>query len=341
MNNNIIKSYIHIGVDKCGSSSLQNFFSQNIDLKNFSNRSLKYYCLTSNGLLKSSEIKKISKNLPNGYISSLGLLKLKEFSCSQFDAFRSENSKNKNDLIYSCEGWYRGLRDKDLFLKLCNSLEGSINRELNFLAFIRSPVLWINSAWWQWGAWQNNNNDEFEKWLENSILNVRWYRYFSKFKSDNKKHKLIIKPLRDNIISDVLNILDIKNIVKSNQNLNKSLPIEVLKFYLSNPQIKANIHQNKYDHLLLNIMKKINIKFKKSPWILNKDNIRLILSNTEDSNKKILELLNEKDRKYILNDPTWWDLEYYKNHKTYSPFLKEYSLEKDLSELFTNVISKA
>lgn len=339
MNKNVIKSFIHIGVDKCGSSSLQQFLSNNIELKSFSNRSLDYYCITNNGILKTKELKRISKELSDGYISSLGLSKIKEFNNDQFNALKLENSKNKNDLIYSCEGWYRALKDKELFLKLCNSLEGNINRELNFIAYIRSPVMWINSAWWQWGAWQNNNNYEFEKWLENSILNVRWSRYFSKFKSEYKKYKFIIKPLKEDIILDFLKILDIQNKVQLNQNINKGLPIEILKFYISNPKFKV-IHENKYDHLLLNIMKNNNIKFRKTPWILNKDSIRIILNKTKESNKKILEILNENDRKYLLNDPSWWHLEYFENHETYSPFLEEYSLKKDLEYLFLNGINK-
>ena len=76
------------------------------------------------------------------------------------------------------------------------------------------------------------------------------------------------------------------------------------------------------------IFKKKKLTSNKTPWILNKSNIRLILKNTYGSNIKLLEILNKEDKEYIENDPSWWDENYYKDFKTYNPFLEDFNLDK-------------
>ena len=40
------------------------------------------------------------------------------------------------------------------------------------------------------------------------------------------------------------------------------------------------------------------------------------------------------DQKYILNDPSWWDVDYYKKMIKYDPFLKDFKLNNYLIKLF-------
>ena len=75
-----MKTYIHIGLDKSGSSSIQQYLSENAYFKNSQNKLIEYKCLTKNGVLKGDEIKDSSQKEPSGYLSSIGLNKLADFS---------------------------------------------------------------------------------------------------------------------------------------------------------------------------------------------------------------------------------------------------------------------
>ena len=332
-----MRTFVHIGLDKCGSSSLQQLFSENGFFKTSQNVLLEYKCLTKNGVLNGNEIKILSKKEPSGYLSSIGLKKLQEFSFEKFNDYKVKND-NDNDLIYSCEGWYRGLKEKELFLNLLNFLEGTIERELIFFAFLRAPAIWINSAWWQWGAWDNQNINDFEKWLEINTLNCCWFRYFSEFQKLKKKYKLILKPLTKNLISDVESILNIKSTYKIPNIVNKSLPIEILKFYTKYPYFRPNSHENKFDYIFSKLIAKSNIKNYQTPWVLSDEYVRFILNNTKKSNENIIKLMELDDQKYILNDPSWWDVDYYKKIKKYDPFLKDFKLNNYLINFFSTLL---
>ena len=56
-----MRTFVHIGLDKCGSSSLQQLFSENGFFKTSQNVLLEYKCLTKNGVLNGNEIKILSK----------------------------------------------------------------------------------------------------------------------------------------------------------------------------------------------------------------------------------------------------------------------------------------
>ena len=334
-----MRTYIHIGLDKSGSSSIQQYLSENAYFKNSQNKLIEYKCLTKNGVLNGDQIKDSSHKEPSGYLSSIGLNKLADFSSKEFDDLKFLNDVD-NDLIYSCEGWYRGLKQKKLFSNLLKFLEGSIERELIFVAFLRAPVLWINSAWWQWGAWENRNINDFEEWLEKSTLNCCWFRYFSEIQKFKKKYKLVLKPLTNKLIPDLENILDINGKYKIPDVVNKSLPIEVLKLYLEYPFFRPNSHQNSFDYIFSKLISKSNMKQYKTPWILSNENIRFILNKTQKSNEQVIKLMELDDQKYILNDPSWWDFDYYKKMIKYDPFLKNFELNNNLLKLFSTLLMK-
>jgi len=63
------------------------------------------------------------------------------------------------------------------------------NRDVELIAFVRPQVKWINSAWWQWGAWDANN--DFESWLETAIGACQWFNYLKQAKTSPQSRKLL------------------------------------------------------------------------------------------------------------------------------------------------------
>lgn len=81
------------------------------------------------------------------------------------------------------------------------------------------------------------------------------------------------------------------------------------------------------------IFKEKKLTSNKNPWILSKSHIRFIINNTYRSNCKLLEILKKEDKEYLKNDLSWWDENYYKDIKTYDPFLKDFNLDKNKIKL--------
>ena len=129
------------------------------------------------------------------------------------------------------------------------------------------------------------------------------------------------------------------NNYKISDQINQSLPIEVLKYFLEHPELRPNSHQNKFDTIFSKRINKAGVKFKKTPWILKKSYVNLILNNTLDSNLKLIELLDYEDKNILLNDPAWWDINYYKDIETHDPNLKDYVLRDDLKIFFKSLLS--
>lgn len=318
-----MKTYIHIGVDKCGSSSLQRYLSINGQFLNNKNRLIEYKCLTKNGILTSDKIKFLVNKKNKDYLSSMGLKDILNYEENYFYSLFKKNKviiSDESDQIYSCEGWYRGLKKIEFFNRISNGFKSSTYNKLIFIAFLRSPVLWINSAWWQWGAWESHNKNSFDRWLQRVIKNVNWYDHFKNFDSFKKNHQLILKPIREDILKDFSSLLEFKGKINYPGRLNRGLPPEILKLYLDYPRVRF---------IMKKIFNKKKLTSNKTPWVLNKSNIRLIVKNTYKSNIKLLEILNKEDKEYIENDPSWWDENYYKDIKTYNPFLEDFNLDKN------------
>ena len=324
-----MKTYIHIGVDKCGSSSLQRFLSTNGLFLNKENQSFEYRCFSKKGILSQKKIKLLSNKNVKGYESSMSFERILNFEETKINRM-IEETKIKNvdklDQIFSCEDWYRGLK-KEKFLSILSKFLIDYNKDkLIFIAFLKCPVLWINSAWWEWGAWESKKNKyKFDEWIERMIINVNWYNHFKFFDLLNENHQLILKPIQKDIIVQFSKILNLKKDCLFTENINTGVPIEILKFYLKYPRLSS-------------ILKKIVTKKKNlvanMPWILSESNIRTILYNTYKSNKKLLDLLEEEDKKFLINDRSWWDLDFYKNKITFDPYLEDFDSDKNLVSYF-------
>ena len=324
-----MKTYIHIGVDKCGSSSLQRFLSTNGLFLNNQNKYFEYRCFSKKGILSPEKIKLLSSKNKKGYESSMSFIKILDFEETKLNGMIDKNkiqNVDKLDQIFSCEDWYRGLKKEKFISILSKFLVDNNEDKLIFIAFLKSPVLWINSAWWEWGAWQSNKNKYyFEDWLEKMIINVNWYRHFKLFNLLNKNHQLILKPIKKDIIIDFSKILNLKEDLRLIERINTGLPIEILKFYLKYPKLSS-------------ILKKTLFKKKNFvgnvPWILSQSNIRTILYNTYESNKKLLNLMEEEDKNFLINDRSWWDIDFYKNKITFDPYLEDFNPDKSLIKSF-------
>jgi len=190
-----LRSILHIGADKCGSSSIQTFLSRHHSLKTGPKRSdLNYACICKKGFKIDAQIDKRLKRSIRGYINSLDTYKLVELSSQGQQSIQEAVTGITSDLIFSCEGWLRALGQAKEFNTLLQLVAPpDSNRDVELIAFVRPQVKWINSAWWQWGAWDANN--DFESWLETAIGACQWFNYLKQAKNFPAVTQITVEPI--------------------------------------------------------------------------------------------------------------------------------------------------
>ena len=217
-----------------------------------------------NNLIKTKKKIVTNTNLPN----------LKNFTNDEIGLIKRRITREKSDLIFSSEGYYHYLKHKNYFNFLTDLVcpENS-KRVLEILMFIRPPARWINSAWWQWGAWDSKKQD-FDNWLVSAIKKTNWHKYILMLLNYKNINKFSIYPLSNDVIEQLHSYLKLNSNIKKISETNNSLPKEALKFFLDNRSYRPSAHQNKNESKISELIEKRNYKFN-PPWVLNQSHLRL------------------------------------------------------------------
>jgi hypothetical protein len=318
-----VRTVLHIGADKCGSSSIQSFLSHNRRLKTGSLLSnLSYACLGKNGLKLGDKIEKNLKRQVSGYISSASIAKISEISKHNQQFIKSSILDISDDLIFSCEGWLRALSQAKGFNTLLDLVAPpDSNRNVEIVAFVRPPVKWINSAWWQWGIWESDGN--FDAWLESAVKSVNWHKYLNQAKDFTRISRLTVEPVYQDVVRQLINILDIRGDEYFAPPSNHSLPREVLELFAKHRKHRPSSHASYSDFLIGHAIAWNTKKYTPTPWVLNRLHIRKIIDTTHDANHKLLELMDETNRKRVLNDQSWWNEDAYSHLVLADPYLEK------------------
>lgn len=288
------KLILHVGMGKCGSSALQEYLSFNNSLTDSQGNKYLYACMNLDGTVFYGDlIEEKASNSPFNYASSPNLKQIndKELFIKNFQ--ESMNEINSN-VVFSCEGWNSELKlFKELIFK---SLSGF---QIEVVFFVRPPVAWLNSAWWQWGAWSDVS---FEKWIDKNISATLWSKHIIEWFESEHVDKAHVKLLNKNVIESFSEIFNLKLEKSLLKRTNISLPGTVLRFFQNNRDLRPGPHDSSIDFVL---SKYININ-SKPDWVIPETMVKDILQKTFDSNTKLLRLLNENDCLAMKDDPKWW-----------------------------------
>ena len=331
-----MKTIIHIGADKCGSSSLQKSFTNNSSLLNSKGEMYKYAVIKNSKIIFDKEIKKKSQNNITEYMCSDGLPAMYLYTENKKKAIKKIVSKQKDNLIFSCEGWLR-TNIEEYILNLIDLVRpNKEERQLEIICFVRAPAYWINSAWWQWGIWDKKNVD-FDAWLDKTINFTNWFRYLSRYKKLVPDANILVIPLQENINKVFYSTQDISNFRESN-NINNSLPIEVIKLYLFNRIHRPSKHECLNDFLFSNLLSSSSYNYSNTPWVISKKNIAKILKKTNEQIKSLLTFVDPEISSKIIEDSSWWDINHFENKYVYDPYLKDFNFNKDYLKLSSDLL---
>lgn len=297
------KIYLHVGADKCGSSAIQASLSS-CDFSSVPEDLPRYAAITRGGLASATRVRRLLNFSTLGYVNSLDLPEFHSLPKRIKDTILHSLKESSDDLVLSCEGWLRSFFYGPPAEDFLSFITSGFSIEYHMLAILRPPVTWLNSAWWQWGAWEGRS---FDQWLDRTIDQSCWFQYCQSLAKLPGNPSLSIKILSSDVISQLSSFLGFPQGILETVQTNQSLPEEILRLYQGYPQLRPTGHSPQIDFAALKCISDSSRKYSSPPWVLSPKHVSLILQRTYDSNVKLMELLDEESRNAIQTDSRWWD----------------------------------
>ena len=293
------KLYIHAGFDKCGSSSIQTFLSRQGQFKCKNGDSLVYAAFLRERIGYGKELVKLSSHNVYGYRDSLPLNSFKTSPEEHINAVGDQllSLLQSHHVVLSRESWNY---EFDAWSTI--SFFNKHQIEVTLIFYIRPPVTWMNSAWWQWGAW---SEVELDIWLDQVIKAVNYVQRIKAFSSLSWIKAIHVRLLDTNLLDDFSNLLELD--LKTEQDrqpvANKSLSNGVLRLFQTHRRLRPSPHNSAIDFVLERHLKIGG----KADWVLNAAHIKKIIEQTRDSNLELIDFIDEDCKAKFLADSRYWD----------------------------------
>lgn len=303
---------------KCGSSALQTYLSGNSFLLEGYKRRIAYLSIHSDGTVYFGK-DLVSKALQSkhGYISSHSGMALSNICTKtkiQVISFINSLSTDFDTIILSNESW--GLQHNH-FLEDC--IFSQPHFEVYVVAYVRPQVEWMNSAWWQWGAW---TEIPLPQWINSQKKKILWGNLFEKWSQKSWVKGVEFRILENDITADFFSKFNI--VVNDNAKFNLGLPESLLRLFQRNRDLRPHPHSSSIDFVLSRLL---SLSESASPWVLKPEMVKRLLDFFQKDNELLLSVLSSDQKKILLNNPRWWDLNAYSDKIVRPVYLKNLPVE--------------
>jgi hypothetical protein len=313
------RTILHVGADKCGSSSIQEYLSNHPMLNDNDGNSIFYYAISKAGVLGPKAIANRLRHSVTGYVNSTNAVDIAGMSMETKSKMRSMLGNIREDVLLSNEGWLRMFGRPKIGNSIIATASAGGKRAISILAFVRPPVKWINSAWWQWGAWDDTKS--FDQWLIGAINSCKWINPCMQLERMKEVSSFTVKPIRGDVVSQLIKYLGVDGIANNTIVANKSLPADILRLYQQFRELRPSPHRSGIDFTLIKALGTRISHFSSAPWVLSYDNISRIMRETHESNMAVLDFMDDDDKNSVLNDPSWWLADSYADRRYEDPSL--------------------
>ena len=302
-------AFIHIGAAKCGSSAIQAYFSQFPEGPCIDGETYTYCCLDQDKVSMPRAIVASARQTLLGYVNSnIG----KTISCGELQRMKDEASMIEGRLIMSQETWMHDFVDPKFRYRVLDIARGNKGRAVHLVGFVRPPVTWINSAWWQWAAWASAIDKD--EWINDMINCVEWSNFYDKFQRDPDISSVTFMPIRENVVDQFAEVAMISRRAEMDIKANTALPAEVLEILLRSNRLRCHEDDCFPDFVALRALSGSPFRYTPPPWALTMSQIKRIIDGTRDSILSLLPNLSACDQACVAADPSWWDADYYSHH---------------------------
>ncbi|MBK1723532.1 hypothetical protein CKO23_14960 [Thiocystis violacea] len=294
---------------KCGSSALQSYLSSSA-LEQVTEGRCAYVSLQRDGrVLSGAELARSAVSSPYGYCSSLGGDLIKALTAQQQRDARAvlEELGGKHEtVILSCEAW--GAHPAH-FADDCLFADDRFRVEV--VAYVRPQVEWMNSAWWQWGAWTTLQSGQ---WIRRQRHSVCWHSLLSQWESKPWVEQLNVRVLDGDIVQDFM--ADLGYAVGPQAQINRGLPAIVLRLFQRHRQLRAGPHDSAIDFVL---SRHLRLDKTHTPWVMRPGLVRELVDFFREDNERLSLRLAPDDREKMLSDRRWWEADAYAGRALRSP----------------------
>ena len=312
--------FLHLGLGKCGSSSIQSAFSLSPEHVDKDGDPLRYVALGQEQVLGPRLVKERAERNAHAYIASVapeGLVRRSNRSRQR--AARFLQAQSGASLFLSNEGWSPAFAYPGFCAGIEELIQHCSPRKITAIVVVRPPVEWVNSAWWQWGAWQPE--PDFERWFQSALPSLAWQTQLDTVKRRFPEIGLRILPLKPTLLADVSVLcgLEATALASVDGAANQSLPAVVLRLYQAFPDLRPGPHASGMDFSILTALTESAVALQRAPWVINQEQIQQILTQTQPSVEALMEAMSAADATDVQNDPRWWTADAYQDHKNEDP----------------------
>jgi len=288
---------LHIGAGKCGSSALQRAMSLSPQMSDRSGRRYLYTFYDDLGNLAGPDrVYFDALNSPWGYVSCTGLA-TSQFDTRELDrmskSFSSVMSSGYTPVL-SNEAWLFGFQD---FIDREILLRWGVKARV--IMYVRPPIDWLNSGWWQWGVWENQSPQD---WMARNLYRVQWDQLFDRWSSVPGVFKVDMRLGTSDVVQDFSSLLSLD--LQSVGGVNRSLGADLLRLMQRNRGLRPGPHDSSID---FTVSRWLQGRGPPQPWVVSAEQARSYLSHLRNGNTRMLGLVQPEIAEKIRSDARWWD----------------------------------
>jgi hypothetical protein len=302
---------LHVGASKCGSSALQVAMSHAETLGAHGPGTSVYAAIHQReGLLHGARLRDQARRNVSNYVASAPAHVIAEQGWIWRRRIAREIAalvRSHGQVVLSNEGWFHrfdALGAAGLFQR--------VGVPVAVHAYVRPQVPFMNSAWWQWGAWTGT---PLEHWVGKRLPSVQWHRFVERLQAADWVERVEVRALPRDVVADFAATLDLEALGAQSAlgtasggaraaPVNRGMPGEILRIVQRHPELWP-------------VMSNSNLGFalgrhlegrEPTPWVLDRKLERRILDACLDSNRRLCALVSVEQAAVIRADPAWWRL---------------------------------
>ncbi len=297
---------LHVGMPKCGSSAIQTALSNNPEFKGAGGNYRYLALLGEYDVLNPSLLARWTKSQVSGYIVSDPVKQLLEKPDENWQRWarqlREQGNSDNTRLILSHESWGHTAQ---VFKN--QAVLARLGVKADVIIYVRPQASWLNSAWWQWGAWKDQ---ALMQWLMKALPLVQWGEIVRAWQKLPDVASVTVRLLPKDVVGDFYSLLGATHEAVADTRVNVSLPAELLRVFQRNRQLRTSEHDAAMDFVAA---RHLELGNGAPPWIIRKNMLDIILEKSHASNQALLELLAPDQQEIMRNDPAWWSKDYYQD----------------------------
>ncbi len=177
--------------------------------------------------------------------------------------------------------------------------------QAEIIAFVRPQVDWLQSAWWQWFAWEKDKTTPEQVWAYLAKAGqCDWAGLLQKFTQCRSVHKVTARLYQpeQNVVTQFCQLLGVEQDGGSrNKRRNLTLSPNQIRLYRTFPWLRSP-HGGRLDPIISKILR----SREKPPNMISSELAHKITTEMEASNQALMAFLSPSDRALMEKTQSWW-----------------------------------